>query len=161
MAVTVVSNSSPIIHLAKIDHLDLLQEFFGEILIPNAVHQECVTPGRERPEVTRITAAAWLKVMDVANRNLVKLLRSEIDRGEAEAIALALETRADLILLDDFDARQKARLYGMNITGVLGIVLRASKSGRINSMATTLDKLEKTGFWLNPDLRRRLLLAVE
>jgi uncharacterized protein len=112
----VVSNSSPIIHLAKIGHLDLLQDFFGELIIAEAVYEECMTEGQDRPEVSIIEQASWLRVVPVANQNLVSLLKSEIDRGEAESIALALETQASLILLDDSDAREKARLYHLKIT---------------------------------------------
>lgn len=114
MPITVVSNSSPIIHLAKIDQLNLLSDFFGELIIPPAVYAECITEGKGRPEVARIKQASWLRVVPVANQNLITLLNAEIDRSEAEAIALALETQAALLLLDDADAREKARLYHLN-----------------------------------------------
>jgi len=156
----VVSNSSPIIHLAKIGHLDLLQEFFGELLIPEAVHEECITEGRDRPEVSIIKQALWLRVVRVTNQNLVSLLKSEIDRGEAESIALALETQASLILLDDSDAREKARLYHLKITGILGLLIRAKKSGKLMSLSAALDALRDTGFWLSATLENRLLIEV-
>lgn len=155
-----VSNSSPIIHLAKIDQLDLLRDFFGELVIPEAVYQECMSEGKGRPEVVRIKQASWLRVVRVANRNLVKLLNAEIDSGEAEAIALALENRASLILLDDADAREKARLYQIGITGTLGLLLRAKKTGKIASLSVMLDALCQTGFWLRAELIQRLLVEV-
>jgi hypothetical protein len=83
-----------------------------------------------------------------------------VDRGEAEAIALALETRSSLILLDDADAREKARLYHLKMTGLLGILLRAKKSGKIASLSEKLDMLRSTGFWLSVDLTDRLLREV-
>lgn len=83
-----------------------------------------------------------------------------MDRGEAEAIALALETRSSLILLDDADAREKARLYHLKMTGLLGILLRAKKSGKIASLSEKLDMLRSTGFWLSVDLTDRLLREV-
>jgi len=157
MPTPVVSNSSPIIHLAKIDQLDLLPDFFGELFIPPAVYAECITDGKGRPEVATIKQASWLRVIQVANQNLVKLLNAEVDRGEAEAIALALETQASLILLDDADAREKARLYPLKMTGILGILLRAKKSGKIASSSEKLDALRDTGFWLSVGLTDRLL----
>ena len=96
-------------------------------------------------------------MVQVTNQNLVTLLNAEIDRGEAEAIALALETRAALILLDDAEAREKARLYHLKMTGLLGILLRARKSGKIASLSEKLDALRHTGFWLNTGLTDRLL----
>lgn len=157
MPTPVVSNSSPIIHLAKIDQLSLLPDFFGELIIPPAVYQECITDGKGRPEVVKIKRASWLRVVQVANQNLVRLLNADVDRGEAEAIALALETQASLILLDDADAREKARLYHLKMTGLLGILLRARKSGKIALLSKMLDALRNTGFWLNARLTDRLL----
>ncbi len=153
-----ISNSSPIIHLAKIEQLDLLRDFFGELLIPEAVYEECMTQGKGRSEVARIKQVSWLRVLPVTNRHLVKLLNSEIDRGEAEAIALALETQASLILLDDADAREKARLYSLRITGTLGLLLRAKQVGKIASLSVMLDALCQTGFWLRAELIHRLLV---
>lgn len=104
----VVSNSSPIIHLAKIGKLELLKDYFQTIIIPDAVYKECVIEGLEREEVGLIKRADWFKVVQVKDKILVRLLQSQIDNGESEAIALSLEIGSDLILLDDYDAREKA-----------------------------------------------------
>jgi hypothetical protein len=157
MSTPVVSNSSPIIHLAKIGHLDLLHDRFGEILIPQTVYEECVIDGKARPEVTAIKQATWLRVAPVVNKDLIRLLSSDVDRGEAEAIALALEQQAALILLDDADAREKARLYHLKITGLVGILLGAKRSGKLASLTETLTDLGRTGFWLSQSLREKLL----
>lgn len=61
----VVSNSSPIIHLAKIDQLNLMKDFYGEIIVPESVYEECISGGKGRPEVSRIKQAEWLKVVSV------------------------------------------------------------------------------------------------
>jgi predicted nucleic acid-binding protein len=158
MQTQVVSNSSPIIHLAKIERLDLLQAFFGQVWVPVAVYEECLIEGKGRPEVATIEQASWLRVISVTNQHLVRLLSAEIDRGEAEAIALALEIQAALILLDDADAREKARLYDLKMTGVVGLLLRAKRSGRLASLSEALNALGNTGFWLGAGLRERLLI---
>ncbi|MCP4701211.1 MAG: DUF3368 domain-containing protein [Gammaproteobacteria bacterium] len=152
-----VSNSTPLIHLAKIGKLELLRDFFGTVLIPQAVFDECVTEGRGYEDAMLLAKARWLTVKPTSNANLVKLLNADLDRGEAEAIVLALEQQADLLLLDDGDARDKAGLYGIRHTGTIGILLRAKKSGKLNSLRNPLDTLQATGFWLNPSLRRQLL----
>lgn len=100
----VVSNSSPIIHLAKIGKLELLKEYFQTITVPEAVYRECVLEGKVREEVEIIKNADWIKVMQVESKKIVRLLQSLLDDGESEAIALSLEIGADLILLDDSDA---------------------------------------------------------
>ncbi len=153
----IISNSSPIIHLAKIGRLNLLHEFYETITVPNAVYEECVTEGREREEISAIRNADWLHVCNVTNRNLVRLLISELDRGESEAIALALEKNAGLILLDDAEAREKARIYNLNITGVIGILLRARHEGKIRSFREVMDQLISTGFWIGERSKRRFL----
>ncbi|OQB53027.1 MAG: hypothetical protein BWX99_02443 [Deltaproteobacteria bacterium ADurb.Bin151] len=153
-----VSNSSPIIHLAKIGKLDLLRGLSGDLLIPPAVYEECIVEGRQRPDVEIIKKAArWLKVQKPQDRNLIKLLCREIDNGEAEAIALALELNADLLLLDDAEAREKARIYDIPVTGTLGILLRAKYAGEINSLRHIFLRLAKTGFWVDEKLIHRLL----
>ncbi len=70
----VVSNSSPLIHLAKIDQLDLLKDFFSTVIIPEAVYHECVAEGKGREEVALIKAADWLNISQVNDKNLVRLL---------------------------------------------------------------------------------------
>jgi predicted nucleic acid-binding protein len=154
----VISNSSPIIHLGKINQLHLLKDLFGEILIPKAVHEECVVQGKNRPEVDAIVEADWLKVHETTDKNLIKLLRSEIDQGEAESIALAIQIQAGLILLDDSEAREKARLYDLPICGTLGVLLRAKLNGKLSSLSTALTDLQASGFWIQNNLVDRLLL---
>lgn len=153
----VISNSSPIIHLAKIERLGLLKEYFQIITIPKAVYTECISEGKDREEVQLIKDAEWIKMLQVKDQKFVKLLRSSIDDGEAEAIALHLEISGDLILLDDFEAREKARLYGLKITGTVGILLRAKLDGKICSLKEDFDRLKVTGFRISDKLEKKLL----
>jgi hypothetical protein len=152
----VVSNASPLIHLAKIGQLDLLHEFFGEIAIPRAVYQESIIEGKEREEIAIIKNANWLPVYNVTDKNIVTVLQSELDNGESEAIAL--EKSADLIWLDDAEAREKARLYHLKITGTLGILLRAKKEDKLQSFGEMIEQLLATGFWVDAALKRRLFV---
>lgn len=155
----VISNSTPIIHLAKIGQLDLLKKYFGSIIVPQMVWKECSSPGAGRPEIESILSADWIKVVKINDR-IVTLLRHDIDHGEAEAIALALERKASLILLDDSDAREKARLYHLPVTGTVGLLLRAYRDGLIASFSVMLDELESSGFRLNAKLKEKLLKEV-
>ncbi|MEK9148520.1 MAG: DUF3368 domain-containing protein, partial [Candidatus Desantisbacteria bacterium] len=93
----VVSNSSPLIHLAKIGLLDLLAEQFNQILIPKAVWKETVEEGGDEPDAKIIAQASWIKVEKVSSSPLFTTLLALLDKGEAEAIALAIEIGADLI----------------------------------------------------------------
>jgi len=155
----VVSNSSPIIHLAKIGKLSLLRKYFNTIMVPESVFKECVAEGKDRKEVEAVKKAEWIRVAEVQDKKLVKLLQSSLDDGESEAIALSLESGADLILLDDSDAREKARIYGLTVTGTLGILLRAKKDRKISSLKENIIKLRESGFWVSDFVEERLLEA--
>jgi predicted nucleic acid-binding protein len=153
----VVSNSSPLIYLAKIGELNLLKQFFKEIIVPEAVYKECVIEGKNREDAKKIKKAEWIKVVKIKNTNLKKALMMVLDEGEAEAITLALEESADLILLDDYEAREVARNYGLGITGTIGVLIRANFEGKIGSLEEELEKLKETGFWLSEDLYTKIL----
>jgi hypothetical protein len=153
----IVSNSPPLIHLAKIDELQLLHNFYEQVLIPQAVYDECVTEGKAYKDAGPIAQADWLAVKGVEDRNLVILLNAELDRGESEAIALALQEQSDLLLLDDAEGREKARLYGLKYTGTVGILLRAKLTNKLPSLRNALDRLQDTGFWLDNRLYQKLL----
>ena len=109
----VVSNTSPLLNLAIIDQLDLLRQQFGEILIPKAVLEELrveeMLPGSDH--LREALVAGWLQVREVNNPSLVQLLQRDLDRGESEAIALALLLDADWIILDERDGRRIAKSF--------------------------------------------------
>jgi predicted nucleic acid-binding protein len=89
------------------------------------------------------------------------LLKRDLDEGESEVIALAIERQANLILLDETDARQVAERYGLPKTGVIGVLIRAKREGRIASLEAELDRLRRYGgFWIAEGLYQRALQAV-
>ena len=156
----VISNSSPLIHLSRIGELTLLRYFFDEIIVPEAVYRECVIEGKNREDAKRIRKAKWIKVAKIKNTDLKKAFMMVLDEGEAEAIVLALEKSADLILLDEYEARKVARNYTLNITGTIGVLIRAKYRGKIITLKDILEKLKETGFWLNDDLCTEILKKV-
>lgn len=98
----VVSNTSPILNLAIVGQLALLRDQFGEIRVPVAVYEELIVdedlPGCRA--VREALDAGWIRVMEVEDQALARVLQRELDRGEAEAIALAVQVAADCILLE-------------------------------------------------------------
>ncbi|HIH72677.1 MAG: hypothetical protein XD43_1226 [Thermococcales archaeon 44_46] len=150
-------DSTPLTHLAKIGRLELLREFFGEIIIPEAVYRECVLEGGESEDARAIKNAGWIKVEKISDERLKRTLMLELDEGESEAIVLALEKNAELILIDDYDGREVARALGLRVVGTIGILLRAKFRGEIESLKDELEKLKATGFWLSEELYERIL----
>lgn len=153
----VVCNSTPLIHLAKIGKLHLLEEIFHEILIPPSVYRECVIEGNGRDDAQNIQNALWIRTIQIKDIDLKKAINVTLDDGESEAITLALQEKADLILLDDYDAREFARVYELNITGTIGVLIKAKHMSSIQSLEVVLKNLRDTGFWLNDDLYYKVL----
>ncbi|HEX6384613.1 MAG TPA: DUF3368 domain-containing protein [Anaerolineae bacterium] len=154
----VVSNTSPLTNLAAIGQFDLLQQLYTSIHIADGVWDELNAYGQVWPGSTQVAAASWVKRHQVQNQTLVAVLRRDLDRGEAESIALAIELEADLILLDEKDGRHAAQRLGLRPIGVLGILLEAKGKGAIESIRPLLDTLQKTaGFYLSNSVYRAIL----
>lgn len=102
-------------------------------MIPPAVYDECVAQGKAYRDAQLIAQAEWLEIKAVSDSNLVILLNAELDRGESEAITLALQQQTDLLLLDDAGGRGKARIYGLKYTGTVGLLLKAKLDGKLPS----------------------------
>ena len=134
----VVSNASPLINLARIGRLDLLQQLYGELLIPEAVWQEVVVDGSGQPGAEIIKSAAWIKINTVVNVQLVQSFRQDLDSGEAEAIALALEVSADLLLMDERFGREIAEYFEVRYSGLIGVLVEAKHKKLISEIKTLL-----------------------
>lgn len=155
---TVVSNTSPLINLAHLGLLEILHQIYGNVIIPEAVWHEIVVKGAGQPGSTELPAIPWISTATVANTNLVQALRQELDAGEAEAIALALETEADLLLMDERMGRETAQHLGLIYIGVIGILLEAKRVGLITTIQPHLDTLRsQIGFWISETLYQRVL----
>jgi len=160
----VISNSSTLMHLAAIGRLPLLKEFYGKIVIPPAVWKEVVEEGMGRIGVTDVKQArqeGWIEVISPTDKPLIRLLKRDLDEGEAEVITLAIEQKADVVFRDESDARRIAELYGLVKTGVIGLLIKARKEGRIESLKKELNTLrDKAGFWFNEKLYHQALESV-
>jgi len=156
-----ISDSSTLIHLSKIGRLHLLREFHKRILVAPAVWREVVEEGRGWPgssELKEAKQAGWIEVVDPTNRTLIHFLRKDLHEGESETIALAVENDPEVVFLDESEARRIARVYGLNITGVIGILIRAKREEMIPSQREEFDRLrDKAGFWIGEDVYMKAL----
>ncbi len=157
----VVCNTSPIVALARAGRLDLLHAVYGEIVVPEAVFHEITVAGAGEPGAREVVAAAWIKRKPALNLSLTNALGLELDAGEAEAIALAVECRADLILLDERIGRHAAQRMGLAVSGTLGILIAARDRGLLAPVRPLLDALRTdAGFWIGDALYNAVLSAV-
>lgn len=99
-------------------------------------------------------------MIEPVNTALVHLLEQELHAGEAESIVLAFETKPDILLLDEIEARRIAGLYNLPITGIIGLLMQARNEGQVASLREEMDRLrEQGGFWIHDALYRRILEA--
>ncbi|MCX6876303.1 MAG: DUF3368 domain-containing protein [Verrucomicrobia bacterium] len=158
----VVSNTSPICNLAVIGRLDILHARFGVIMIPRAVRDELdrLAHADGRRAIKNACAEGWLRVEEVTRRELVDVLASSLDAGESEAIALAWEVKAGMLVMDESAGRTMARHLGVNLTGTLGVLLKEVRAGRLASMREEIDRLvEDAGFFVSHRVRQTFLDA--
>ena len=159
----VVSNASPIINLSKITRLDLLEKLYQKVVIPNAVFYELVVKGHDKeysPAIQSLLDNKVLIIQEVQSNALVKALEQELDPGESSAIALAVEINADLVILDERDARETAEIYNLKKTGFIGILMKAKQRGFIDSVKKYLDQAIEKGFWIDEKLYHLIIEKV-
>jgi predicted nucleic acid-binding protein len=118
-----------------------MQKIYGRIVIPCAVHEELLDERAGETVVTAVLSATWLEIRSVQNQQLVDELRTRVNIGEAEAIALAVEVEATRLLIDERLGRQAAKDLGLKIIGVLGILLLAKRQNLIKAVKPVMDDL--------------------
>jgi predicted nucleic acid-binding protein len=156
--VIIVSDTSPINNLAAIAQLDLLHHLYGTVIIPEAVYQELTEPEFPVAGAIEVQTFDWVQTRQVNNRAVVQALLTELDLGEAEALALALELKADQVLIDENQGRRVAARLNLKFTGILGILIEAKSQGLISLVKPLLDSLiNQAGFWIAESVYNRVL----
>lgn len=160
MAKLIVADTSPLIALARIDRLSLLESFFEQVLVPQIVAHEWM--GHEGLDAERLTSALGRTILAVPATESVtrsaSLLR-DLDIGEAYAVALAAEMTLP-ILVDDMKGRKAAKRLGIEVLGSMSILIQGKKAGLIDQVAPDLERLRISGYWLSQDLVDRVLRMV-
>jgi len=149
MREVVISDTSCLIILRKINKLDVLNKLYDKIYITQVIQNEF---GEELPE--------WIVVKPILTNPKLKLIEKEIDQGEASAVSFALEQSNSLLILDDWKARQFAVSLNLKVTGTLGILVKAKKNGIISSVKPYLNKIKTTNFRISQELEENVLNAV-
>jgi len=144
--ITVIADTSCLIALSKIEAIELLKELYEEVYITEEIALEF---GESLPE--------WVRIENVKNKKYQQLLDLYLDLGEASAIALALEKVDVLLILDDLKGRKEAEKLGFRITGTLGVLFKAKKTGLITELKSYIEKLKAVGFRLSPKIEEDIL----
>ena len=146
----VISDASPLIAMADIGELELLQKLYNRVSITDIVRDEIHA---ELPD--------WIEVSSEYDQKQFQILKLEVDPGEASAIALALENPGSRIILDERKGRSVAKRLGLKVTGTIGIIIKAKDQGLIQSGKEILAKLEEHGFWLSEKLKNQILTRLK
>ena len=160
----VISNTSAITNLAAIHNLQLLLQLYSQVMIPEAVYRELADIDPPVPGTLEVQRASWLEVREIVNREVVERLQDEVrlDSGESEAIAVALELNADMLLIDERRGRAKADRLGVRITGLLGILVEAKQKNLIVAVKPLIDELiAKSEFRVSSALYSQILNVVD
>lgn len=146
MSKVIVSDTSCLILLDKLNLLFILKELFEEITITPEIEKEY---GQQLPE--------WIKIVHIQNKVYQTMLQSTIDLGEASAIALAIEQQNCLLILDDNKARKAASRLGINYIGTLGLLVGAKEAGLIPFIKPVLVQIKMTNFRIAENLEKQIL----
>lgn len=160
----IVSDTSPLSNLAIVGYLSLLQQIYNKVIIPQGVAEELRNASDEENLIAGVLSLDWIEVIPAKNLELISILRNNhnLDRGEAEAIALALELNADELLIDERLGRREATRLGLHITGVLGILLVAKRRRLIPAVQPVIDALmNQAGFRVSNQLYAAVLKAAD
>lgn len=153
---TVVADSSPLVVLVTIRHIEVLPTLFQHVVIPLEVASELAS--RKRPQVVRdfiATPPPWLELKAPTTTAGERI--AGLHSGETAAIALAEELRADRVLIDEQQARKAAAERRLRVTGTIG-VLEAAAERRLIDLEQAFDRLKQTDFWVTPKfLAERLI----
>ena len=150
---TVISDASPLVRLCRIEALELLPTIDGTITMPDEVWNEVVVDAEKQPGAKAIRNASWIETQAVSNRDLVRALRQDLDGGEAEAIALAVESDSPLLIMDEQHGRARADHFEIPCIGVIGVFIEARDNGHIQAVRPYLDALrEEAGFHIGDPL---------
>jgi len=156
----VVSDTSPLLNLALINRLDLLEAQFSSLTVPTQVWNELVAGEAGVDALRELRDNGFITVVAVERSHLFTEIFYELDLGETAAICHAIERDADLLLLDEKDGRRVARRHDLTVTGCIGILLRGANAGDV-ALKRELDALREAGFWISDDLYSRVLSEAE
>lgn len=151
----VITNTTPIIALSLIGQLNLLAKLYKEVMMPMAVYNE-ILAGGNRAGANEVQDITWLFPVTLSDPSRADLL-ADLDRGEAETIALAQETKATLVIIDERLARLHAKRLGLTVTGTLGILLKAKEQGLVTEIRPFITQLQQGGIRLDKSLITKVL----
>jgi predicted nucleic acid-binding protein len=154
----IVSNTTPISNFLHLNRTDILRLMFEKIHIPAAVRYEIDASFSDNRQWQQCLKDEFFVILKVKSPAFFYQILGQLHKGEAEALCICMENKADLCLLDDKDARFFAKQHRIPITGTLGILVQAKKKGLIQSVKPLMDELKSHHhFWISGAMYREVL----
>ena len=156
----VIVNSTPLIALSHVKQLDLLRDLYGQVTIPRAVYNEISVKTDYSCKKAVDDALGWIVVEDIKNQMAKNMYKTQLHEGEVEVMILSLEQDADLVVIDDANAKKHAKYLNLNVTGTLGILIKAKQKGYINELKPILEEMVEKHIYLSDKLIKMCLERV-
>ena len=148
----VIVNSTPLIALCHVNKLSVLKQLYGEITIPKAVYDEISVKSDSVCKKEVDESLEWIHIQNIKNDMAKAMFKSQLHEGEVEVMILAMEQQADVVIIDDQNAKKYAKYLNLPVTGTLGILIKAKKNGFITELKPILDIMVKNGIYIKPSL---------
>lgn len=149
---SIVSNTGPLIAMAIIDRLDILNMLFNTVIVPEEVHQELIQGRDSCVGVASYKQSSWIQIRRISSP-LEPLLSTVLDPGEASVIQLSRECGADFVLIDERKGRKVARdIYQMRVVGSVRILVEAKRQGFIESVSKAINGMRNGGYWIHDNI---------
>lgn len=151
-----VINTSPWIALSVCRQTQLLNKLYQNVFMPAAVEKEVMAGGKNETGIAELRKADWLQIMKIQDSTKLSLLH-ELDRGEAEVIILAQEQQICEVIIDEKIGRMQAHIAGLQVTGTLGLLLRAKKEGFLPKIKPLIEKILAAGIYVHQNIVQGIL----
>lgn len=148
----VIVNSTPLIALCHVNQLVVLKQLYGEITIPKAVYDEISVKEDSICKKTVDESLDWIHVQEIQNYVAKTMFKSQLHEGEVEVMILAMEQQADIVIIDDQNAKKYAKYLKLPVTGTLGVLMKAKQNGYIAELKPILDRMIQNGIYIKANL---------
>lgn len=148
----VVVNTTPLIALSHVGQLDILRKLYGEIIIPEAVYRELSVKMESTCKKAVDSSLSWIRVEKIQNQMAKSMYKTQLHDGEVEVMILSLELGADVVIIDDANAKKHAKYLKLPVTGTLGILIKAKQEGYVYELKPILYQMVKNGIYISPKL---------
>lgn len=148
----VVVNTTPLIALSHVGQINLLKELYGEIIIPEAVYKELSVKTESVCKKAVDSSLDWIRVEKIKNLMAREMYKTQLHDGEVEVMILSKEIKADVVIIDDANAKKYAKYLKLPVTGTLGVLIRAKREGYIDRLEPILRQMTERGIYISQSL---------